>query len=207
MTSVKISENGIIEFYGNKAGFVKNRTAYIDKMFERRELTEVLTQSYALKVESRDGIYDRLISGEEAQTEILKLCRIYQLKPSVDVQMKFISLSDMKRLGFGNPNIKNYDVVYDGNIETNDLDEIYGKLYIDAEVDGYRGHAMTMSDVIELYDDNESTFYYVDKGGYTRIRFSDEEPEISIELQNEKEAVNMPEETEPEEKVVFKFTM
>ena len=66
---------------------------------------------------------------------------------------------------------------------------------------------MTMSDVIELYDDNESTFYYVDKGGYTRIRFSDEEPEISIELQNEKEAVNMPEETEPEEKVVFKFTM
>lgn len=207
MTSVKISENGIIEFYGNKAGFVKNRTAYIDKMFERRELTEVLTQSYALKVESRDGIYDRLISGEEAQTEMLKLCRIYQLKPSVDVQMKFISLSDMKRLGFGNPNIKNYDVVYEGNIETNDLDEIYGKLYIDAEVDGYRGHAMTMSDVIELYDDNESTFYYVDKGGYTRIRFSDEEPEISIELQNEKEAVNMPEETEPEEKVVFKFTM
>lgn len=207
MTPVKISENGIIEFYGNKAGFVKNRTAYIDKMFERRELTDVLTQSYALKVESRDGIYDRLISGEEAQTEMLKLCRIYQLKPSVDVQMKFISLSDMKRLGFGNPNIKNYDVVYEGNIETNDLDEIYGKLYIDAEVDGYRGHAMTMSDVIELYDDNESTFYYVDKGGYTRIRFSDEEPEISIELQNEKEAVNMPEETEPEEKVVFKFTM
>ena len=207
MTSVKISENGIIEFYGNKAGFVKNRTAYIDKMFERRELTDVLTQSYALKVESRDGIYDRLISGEEAQTEMLKLCRIYQLKPSVDVQMKFISLSDMKRLGFGNPNIKNYDVVYEGNIETNDLDEIYGKLYIDAEVDGYRGHAMTMSDVIELYDDNESTFYYVDKDGYTRIRFSDEEPEISIELQNEKEAVNMPEETEPEEKVVFKFTM
>lgn len=207
MTSVKISENGIIEFYGNKAGFVKNRTAYIDKMFERRELTDVLRQSYALKVESRDGIYDRLISGEEAQTEMLKLCRIYQLKPSVDVQMKFISLSDMKRLGFGNPNIKNYDVVYEGNIETNDLDEIYGKLYIDAEVDGYRGHAMTMSDVIELYDDNESTFYYVDKGGYTRIRFSDEEPEISIELQNEKEAVNMPEETETEEKVVFKFTM
>ena len=207
MTSVKISENGIIEFYGNKAGFVKNKTAFIDKMFERRELTDVLTQSYALKVESRDGIYDRLISGEEAQTEILKLCRIYQLKPSVDVQMKFISLSDMKRLGFGNPNIKNYDVVYDGNIETNDLDEIYGKLYIDANVEGYSGHAMTMSDVIELYDDNESTFYYVDKGGYTRIRFSDEEPEISIELQNEKEAVNMPEETEPEEKVVFKFTM
>ena len=207
MTSVKISENGIIEFYGNKAGFVKNKTAFIDKMFERRELTDVLTQSYALKVESRDGIYDRLISGEEAQTEILKLCRIYQLKPSVDVQMKFISLSDMKRLGFGNPNIKNYDVVYDGNIETNDLDEIYGKLYIDANVEGYSGHAMTMSDVIELYDDNESTFYYVDKDGYTRIQFLDEEPEISAEMQNEKEAVNMPEETEPEEKVVFKFTM
>lgn len=207
MTSVKISENGIIEFYGNKAGFVKNRTAYIDKMFERRELTDVLRQSYALKVESRDGIYDRLISGEEAQTEMLKLCRIYQLKPSVDVQMKFISLSDMKRLGFGNPNIKNYDVVYDGNIETNDLDEIYGKLYIDAKVEGYSGHAMTMSDVIELYDDNESTFYYVDKGGYTRIRFSDEEPEIGAEMQTEKEVVDMPEEAEPEEKVVFKFTM
>lgn len=207
MTSVKISENGIIEFYGNKAGFVKNRTAYIDKMFERRELTDVLTQSYALKVESRDGIYDRLISGEEAQTEMLKLCRIYQLKPSVDVQMKFISLSDMKRLGFGNPNIKNYDVVYEGNIETNDLDEIYGKLYIDAEVDGYRGHAMTMSDVIELYDDNESTFYYVDKDGYTIIQFLDEEPEIGAEMQTEKEVVDMPEEAEPEEKVVFKFTM
>ena len=207
MTSVKISENGIIEFYGNKAGFVKNKTAFIDKMFERRELTDVLTQSYALKVESRDGIYDRLISGEEAQTEMLKLCRIYQLKPSVDVQMKFISLSDMKRLGFGNPNIKNYDVVYDGNIETNDLDEIYGKLYIDANVEGYSGHAMTMSDVIELYDDNESTFYYVDKDGYTRIQFLDEEPEISAEMQTEKEVVDMPEETEPEEKVVFKFTM
>lgn len=208
MTPVKISEKGIIEFYGNKAGFVKDRAAYIDTMFDRPELTEVLEQSYSFAVKSMDGIYDRLASGNEVQTELLKLCRIYQLKPNVDIRMKFISLNDMERLGFGKPNIKNYNIVYDGNIETNDLDEIYGKLYIDTEVDGYSGHAMAMSDIIELYDDSGSDFYYVDKGGYTQICFNDNEPEPDTSFSEEKEnTVISEEENKPEEKVVFKFTM
>ena len=36
---------------------------------------------------------------------------------------------------------------------------------------GYRGHRMALSDVVELYDDSGSEFYYCDRVGFRPIRF------------------------------------
>lgn len=48
----------------------------------------------------------------------------------------------------------NYQVVYDGAAETNDLEALYRKFGNDGSAlpAGYKGHSLSMSDVLELYD-------------------------------------------------------
>ncbi|MCO1604679.1 YodL domain-containing protein [Desulfosporosinus nitroreducens] len=62
-----------------------------------------------------DGVFDRLSNGQKETHELtlLKNCRIWQLKPESDILMRFISYDQMKK-DFGEPNPKDYQVVYDG---------------------------------------------------------------------------------------------
>jgi hypothetical protein len=83
--------------------------------------------------------------------------------------MKFIGYDELLER-FGEPNPENYRVVYDGQLETNDLDAIYEKFNLN-HPPGYQGHSLSMSDIIELYDDNGSTFFYVDRFGFKEIDF------------------------------------
>ena len=76
----------------------------------------------------KGGVYDRLMNGQ-AETqgcEPLKNCRIWQLKPDVNIHMKFIGY-DTLVTRFGEPDPQNYHMVYDGEIETNELERIYDK--------------------------------------------------------------------------------
>ena len=38
--------------------------------------------------------------------------------------------------------------------------------------EGYRGRQVAPSDVLELYDDEKRSYYYVDTGGFELVRFS-----------------------------------
>ena len=42
----------------------------------------------------------------------------------------------------------------------------------DSMPDGYRGRQVAPSDVLELYDDEKRSYYYVDTGGFELVRFS-----------------------------------
>ena len=44
--------------------------------------------------------------------------------------------------------------------------------------EGYKGHVLSVSDVLELYDGHGSTFYYVDQIGFVQIPFEGAEPEM-----------------------------
>ena len=41
---INITTSGIIEYYGNQVGFVKDNKAVVDVMFQREEIAEFLTQ-------------------------------------------------------------------------------------------------------------------------------------------------------------------
>ena len=61
-------------------------------------------------------------------------------------------------------------------IETNELDRIYEKFDGGQEVPGYTGHSLSVSDVIELYNEEASEFYYVDYRDFKPVVFGGPEP-------------------------------
>ena len=173
MNGISIRNNRIL-YYGNIAGYIEKDTAVVDLIFEREELERYLSNQRGLCIKWVNGVYDRLAKGEtvdmNGNTPILKACRIYQLKPDVDIQMKFIDYDEMVRK-FGEPSSQNYDVVYDGQIETNDPAKIFDKFSLERPC-GFTGHSPSISDVIELYDEDGSTFFYIGRSKFPQIDFS-----------------------------------
>jgi hypothetical protein len=172
VNGISIKGNRII-FYGNTAGYVDGGRAVVDPIFQSDELKAYLTDRQGLEIDWINGVYDRLANhetDEQGNIQALKDCRIYQLKPDVDVRMKFIGYDELKEK-FGDPALKNYDVAYDGQIETNDLEQIFEK-FNTAHPPGFTGHSLSMSDIVELYDPGGSTFQYVDRFGFRQIEFS-----------------------------------
>ena len=173
MSGIRI-ENGTILFYGNAAGYVSKGRAVVDPMFQGEELSAFLDRQREVKeVKWVDGVFDRLMSGQKETHEIqlLKNCRVWQLRPDVDIGMKFIGYDEM--LGrYGPPDPANYQVVYDGEVDTNDLEGLYAKFNADERPPGYTGYSLSMSDVLELYDDAGSEFHYVDRFGFKQVDFA-----------------------------------
>ena len=122
---ISITKDGIIEYYSNQVGYVKDNKAVVDEMFKRDEITEFLTQKNGIAVEWKNDVYNNLLKGNIEETVISKNCRIYQLKPETDLRMRFVGYNDLKEKGFDEPNVSNYRVVFDGNLGTEVLEYIY----------------------------------------------------------------------------------
>jgi hypothetical protein len=177
MSRIAIKNDRIL-FYGNVAGYISENRAIVDPIFQCDELKDYLAGKKGLEVEWTNGVFEKIANGgldQNGEAQILKNCRIHQLKPEVDVMMKFIDYEDLLER-FGEPNPKNYQVVYDGQLETNNLDAIFEKFNLH-HPPGYRGHSLSMSDIIELYDSNGSSFHYIDRFGFREIGFQPPEQE------------------------------
>ena len=164
-------ENGIIMYYGSRVGQVTGGQAVADPMFQGLELVDFLEKQKNIQdIKWMDGIYDRLMNApKEAgiRQAALKNVRVWQLRPDVDIRMKFISYAELCQ-SFGPPDAAHYETVYDGAVDTNDLEALYLK-FRDQKPPGFTGYPMSISDVIELYDSRDSSFYYVDRRGFQKI--------------------------------------
>ncbi|WP_455437649.1 YodL domain-containing protein [Hungatella hathewayi] len=181
-------ENGLIAYYGNIAGHVSDGRAIVDVMFQSQELSTFLEQQKMIReVIWTEGIFERLMAGKVKAHEAsaLKTCRVWQLRPEVDVRMKFIGYDTMIR-DFEPPSPLSYQAVFDGVVETNSLEELYNLFRMECS-DGYTGHMLSISDVLELYDEAGSTFYYVDCQNFKEIAFEAGQPEVEVDMDNEPE--------------------
>lgn len=172
MISIEI-KNGCIIYYGNPAGYVKDNLATVDTMFKSKEFETWLSVKN-LNATWTEGVFEKFLNGgknimENIEFKPLKNCRIWQLKSDSEFGMRFISYDEMKK-NFGEPKVANYDVVFDGEIETNNLEEIYTKFNTEHPL-GFKGHSLSISDVVELYDTVNSEFHYVDQFGFKDIEF------------------------------------
>lgn len=172
MSSIEL-RNGCIFYYGNPAGYVEKDTATVDSMFQNDEFEKWIEQR-KLTAKWTDGVFERLSKKGEilvySETQIpLKDCRIWQLKSDVNPSYKFIGYEELKE-NFGEPSKENYEIVYDGETETNDLEAIYMKFNLN-HPHGFTGHSLSMSDVVELYDSTGSEFHYIDRFGFKEIDF------------------------------------
>ena len=194
MKSINITKEGILEYYGNRVGYVKNDTAFVDLMFKKADIADFLGKENGFKIEWQKDIYDRLIKGEIMNPEqiALKNCRLYQLKANTNVRMRFIGYKELKDRGFREPNVADYKVVYDGNIGTNDLEGIYDRFDSPNKPEGFTEGGIYISDVIELYDENSSEFYYVNPTSFEKLEHFNE-PKMAVERKIDKPKERMPE--------------
>lgn len=186
MSRITIDNHDRICFYGNPAGYLQENKAVVDPMFQNPELESWLTIKNHFEVEWQSGVFDKLSAGWNFadSAEQLKNVRIWQLHPETDIRMKFIGYDELTTR-FGEPNPDHYQAVFDGAVGTNDLDAIFDKFNIDHPPD-FKGHSLSMSDVVELYDREGSEFHYVDHFGFQRIDFGEApkpEQNQSMEMQ------------------------
>ena len=176
-------KNGLLVYYGNPAGFVKDDRATVDRMFQSKEFEEWLSEK-KFNANWAEGIFERLSKGEQLGVPEticpLKNVRIWQLKSDSDLELRFRNYDEVLKVS-GEPSKNNYDVVFDGELETNDLESIYTKFNMDHPTD-FKGHSLSISDVVELYDENSSEFNYVDQFGFKAIEFADQSHEQGMTL-------------------------
>ena len=169
-------QNGIVFYYGNPAGYLGDGKAVIDCMFQKEELVSFVKELGFLEHVFREGVYDRLSEGggvkETAETSIGegRRLRIYQLGQDSPIMMRFISLAERKKRGYDRPRREEYVRVYEGEIENYSLEEVWEK-YGRRVPEGFQGHALSISDVVEFADGENSRFFYIEPSGYEEIRF------------------------------------
>lgn len=176
-------KNSCIFYYGNPAGYVEDEKAVLDSIFKSEELENWINQR-KLIAKWTDGVFERLSKGggdiNDKEIAVLKNCRIWQLKTDVSPGRKFIGYEELMK-NFGEIDSDNYGTVYDGEIESNDLEEIYTKFNLN-HPQGFKGHSLSISDVVELYDSTSSEYYYVDRFGFKEIDFELEEQSQDMKM-------------------------
>ena len=106
---------------------------------------------------------------------------IYQLKhnPELD-RLRFEGTESLKRMGITKDNFdaikpENYELIYVGNLselqeqtEGEMLEAIYEKFNIDHPED-YRGHSLSVSDIVVLHQNGKNSAHFVDSFGFTGL--------------------------------------
>ena len=106
---------------------------------------------------------------------------IYQLKhnPELD-HLRFEGTESLKRMGITKDNFdaikpENYELIYVGNLselqeqtEGEMLEAIYEKFNIDHPED-YRGHSLSVSDIVVLHQNGKNSAHFVDSFGFTGL--------------------------------------
>ena len=106
---------------------------------------------------------------------------IYQLKynPELD-HLRFEGTESLKRMGITKDNFdaikpENYELIYVGELselqeqtQGETLEAIYEKFNIDHPKD-YRGHSLSVSDIVVLHQNGENSAHFVDSFGFTGL--------------------------------------
>ena len=170
-------KDGIMMYYGNPAGYLVEGKAVLDSIFEKEEIISYLREKEKLAVEVRPGVYDRLAAGggieKTGKENTERKVRIYQLKQGCPIMMRFVSLAEREKRGFGKPQADEYDLVYEKEVETFNLDAVWEQFNREQPVD-FTGHALSISDVVGFSDEGESRFFYVEPMGFAEISFEGE---------------------------------
>ena len=102
---------------------------------------------------------------------------IYQINRDRDTQqLKFMSLDAVRKvLRSAEPDCATYDKVYSGDVKCRNLEDVF-ILFQSDRPDNFRGHSLSVSDVVEVEDAASMTpgFYFCDSIGFKEIPFQPE---------------------------------
>lgn len=171
-TSEPVSDTDVAEihnaFYGTDLEF---------------EIEKELGITWVESINYEDG---SVITPEMARKEQLLYAStdkygIYQLKPNPELDsLRFEGTESLKRMGITKDNFdaikpENYTLLYVGELselqkETQGatLEAIFEKFNLDHPED-FRGHSLSVSDIVVLHQNGQNTAHFVDSFGYTEI--------------------------------------
>lgn len=171
-TSEPISDTDVAEihnaFYGTDLEF---------------EIEKELGITWVESINYEDG---SVITPEMARKEQLLYAStdkygIYQLKPNPELDsLRFEGTESLKRMGITKDNFdaikpENYTLLYVGELselqkETQGatLEAIFEKFNLDHPED-FRGHSLSVSDIVVLHQNGQNTAHFVDSFGYTEL--------------------------------------
>ena len=97
--------------------------------------------------------------------------RIYQIEMSLDEHnIAFQSYAKMQEKYPNGFPANMYRMVYEGVVPTKELSVVF-YIFNMAHPQDYRARSLSVSDVIEVVEENESTFYYCDTIGFREVQF------------------------------------
>ena len=106
--------------------------------------------------------------------------KIYQINTESDTSnIAFLDYDSLvKRQGTEKVNGAVYDLVFEGDVDCKDLEDVYRMFNLDIPA-GYRGRSLSVSDVVEVKDsDGSSTFHYCDMFGFKDVEFDTAESRV-----------------------------
>lgn len=101
--------------------------------------------------------------------------RIYQINIDRDEkQICFMKYETMRKIQ-GELNSSIYDLIYETDMDTANLERIYTIFNIERPED-YRGRSLSVSDIVEIMheEDGKAKFYYCDAFGFKKVDFNPE---------------------------------
>ena len=106
--------------------------------------------------------------------------KIYQINLSRDDdRVAFLGLSQLDKFQESSKvNSEIYDKVFEGAVEADTLEGVYQMFNCDCP-DGFRGHSLSVSNVVEIVGDKDAGFYFCDSIGFQRVEF---DPDQAQEL-------------------------
>lgn len=116
---------------------------------------------------------------------------IYQLKDSTPAEYHFRPLNGLQTKGL-TVTKTNYEAVYTAPLEPGTcLEDIYTKFNIDHPED-FKGHSLSVSDVVVLHQNGQDTAHYVDSYGFQKVpEFTQPENHLKTAEQSTEQNANM----------------
>ena len=104
-----------------------------------------------------------IVDGECKNEELMKRA----------VQRKFLGLDALRKL-YGSADIdpQMYALVYDGEVDAEDLETVYQIFNVGERPAGFTGHSMSVSDIVQVMTDTTQTLhgvYFCDSIGFKRL--------------------------------------
>lgn len=108
--------------------------------------------------------------------------RIYQIdleSPRI-VPYAFLGMEELRSLGYRSANAEDYRLMYDGVISRTSgqrddevLEHLFERFNLHHPGD-FHGHSLSVSDVVELYDETQRNWFYCDTFGFVPTDFCPE---------------------------------
>ena len=129
-----------------------------------------------MKIEKWDDIHgnttsdDRMVAFLESSTDSYAVLQLKHIDETDE--FRFMPYWHIQKLE-NQPTIDHYEVVYNGPIEQSagaaeQLEALYTRFNIDHPED-FRGHSMSVSDIVALKVVGEVSFHYVDSVGFQKL--------------------------------------